>query len=126
MGPEIAAPLTVFGAVVAIVWVAMAYGSRNRGSFYETVRAAIERGTELTPETVRALGAPRSSQYSDIKWGLIWIAVAAACFTFGWSVSAFEPDEDVFRAFLGIGSFPLFVGLALLGYGVVTAVLKKS
>jgi hypothetical protein len=125
MGPEIAAPLTVFGAVVAIVWVAMAYGSRNRAAFFETVRAAIERGTELTPETVRALGAPRSSRYSDIKWGVIWIGVAAACVTFGWAVGSVEPDEEVLRIFMGIAAFPGFVGLALLGYGLATIRSKE-
>ncbi len=120
MGPEVAVPVGTFVMVVAIVWVAMAYASRNRAAFLDTVRAAIERGTELSPELIRALGAPRGARYSDIKWGCIWIGVAAACITFGWALGSVEPEEELFYIFLGIAAFPGFVGIALLGYGIAT------
>ncbi len=117
---EVLVPLGTFAMVVAIVWVVQAHGAKNRSTFYETVRAAIERGADLTPDTVRALGAPKRSRHADIKWGIIWMALAAACVVFGWTVGGLEPDEDVFHVFMGIAAFPGFVGLALLLYGVLT------
>lgn len=120
MGPEFTAPLTVFGAIVAIVWIVQAYISRNRRAVLDTVRAAIERGHELTPETIRALGVPRRSRHGDLKWGVIWLAIAAAIITMGAITSAVEYDDEAFLMTLGVAAFPGFVGIALLFFWLVT------
>jgi hypothetical protein len=125
MDEGIFVPITAFAMVVGIVWVVQAYVSRNRAAFMETVRAAMERGVTLTPELMKSLGAPRSNRYYDIKWGVIWIAVALACIVLGWSIQSVEPDPEILNIMAGVASFPGFVGLALLGYGLVMLRVKE-
>lgn len=120
IGPEIMAPLTVFGSVVAIVWIVQAYVSRNRRAVLETIRSAIDKGVELSPETIRALGMPRRDRHGDLKWGVIWLAVAAAFMTLGWSISLAEADHEALQVMLGVASFPGFVGIALIIFWAVT------
>jgi hypothetical protein len=125
MDESIFIPITAFAMVVAIVWVVQAYVSRNRSVFMETVRSAIDKGVQLSPETIKALGAPKSNKHGDIKWGTIWVAVALAFITLGWSIQSVEPDEEVFRVMAGVAAFPGFVGLALLGYGLAMLRAKE-
>lgn len=123
MNEGILIPVAAFTMVVLVVWLVQAHGARNRAAFLETVRAALDKGVELSPELIKTMGAPRGSKHADIKWGVIWIAVALACVTLGWSISATETDpEDAaegIQIMIGLGAFPGFVGLALLGYGIV-------
>ncbi len=120
MGPEFTAPLTVFGSIVAIVWIIQAYISKNRRAVLETIRMAIEKGQELTPETVRALGVPRRNRHGDLKWGVIWLAIAAACVVAGFIGAKVDYDDEHFWTMLGVAAFPGFVGLALLFFWLVT------
>ncbi len=117
MDVETAVPLGLFAAVVAIVWVAAAYATASRTAYFDAVRAAVERGGQLSPELIRALGAPRGLELADIRCGGIWIAVAAACVVFG-AVAVTEMDDVPFRVFVGIAAFPGFIGLAVLGFGI--------
>jgi hypothetical protein len=111
--------------IVAIVWLAQAYGSKNRSDYQATVRTAIERGVPLTPETLKALGAPQRTRFADIRLGLIWVAVALACAVFGWAVNDASEGEAM-RVFLGFAAFPGFIGIALLGFGIATLLDKKN
>lgn len=129
MDESILVPIASFVMIVLVVWLFQAHSSRNRAAFLETVRAAIERGVELSPELIKTMGAPRASKYADIKWGVIWIAVALACLTLGWSISMTETDpEDAaegIQIMIGLAAFPGFVGLALLGYGIAMRKLER-
>ena len=55
--------------------------------------------------------------YADLRWGIIFIALAAGFVSLGFSIPVDDPTEidGVHRAFLGIAGFPLFLGLAFLG-----------
>ncbi len=119
MDVAILVPMSFFAAVAAIVWVIHAYGARNRAKFHDTVRAAIEQGRELSPETIKLLGAPAPTKYADIKWGVIWIATAAACLVIGWTGYMSEGEAEAMWIGAGVAAFPGFIGLALLGYGLV-------
>ena len=118
MNEDILIPIAAFAMVTGIVWLVMAHGARNRAELMATIRTAIDKGADLSPEVITALGAPRRNKNGDIKWGVIWVAVALACGVFGAAVSFSQQDPEVFWIFLGIGAFPGFVGAALLGYGL--------
>ena len=122
MGPEILAPLTVFGSIVLIVLIAANAGTQRRKATLNTVEEAIRSGQELTPETIKALGMPRKDANGDLKWGLILVAVAASFLVLGWMLS-FE-DEEAFRIMSAVASFPGFIGLVLIGFGLMGK--KKS
>jgi hypothetical protein len=98
-------PITLFLMIGVVLCMFFYFRHRTRQEMQQTVRAAIERGQELSPEVLEALiGDPGGSR--DLRRALIWIAVALGFAGFGWGV-----DEV---ALYGIGAFPLFVGLAYL------------
>ncbi len=120
MGPEILVPLTVFGAIVAIVFIAINGGTQKRKAALQTVEEAIRAGQQVTPELVRALGMPRKDRGGDLKSGAILLAVALAFVVLGWTISGVEEDaEEAFRIMGGIAAFPGFIGLVLIGFGLM-------
>lgn len=99
--------LTVFGVVYCFVY----FRYRTRKVMQATLRAAIERGQDLSAETVLALtGQTAPSANRDLRRGLILLAVALATAGFGVSID----DGDSTRVFLGAAMFPLLIGFAYL------------
>ena len=83
---------------------------RSRREMQETIRAALDKGQELSPELIDRLGEPKKPKDRDFRLGIIWVAVAAAFAIFAFAV----PEEDAFRPLLGIASFPFVIGVAYL------------
>ena len=120
MGPEILVPLTVFGSIVAIVFIAINGGTQKRKAALNTVEEAIRAGQQLTPELVRSLGMPHKDRGGDLKSGAILLAVAVAFVVLGWTISGIDDDaQEAFRVMVGIAAFPGFIGLVLIGFGLM-------
>jgi hypothetical protein len=97
--------------VVASLFFWLRY--RGRVNLQQTLRTAIEKGHEVTPELVASLGGSQShSRYRDARLAVIWLAVAAGLILFGAGMSAIE--EEVFSIMLAISAFPFMIGLAYL------------
>ncbi len=81
----------------------------------QTIRAAIDKGQELTPELVESLGKPaRPSKDKDLRYALIWIAVALGFAAMGAGIGAAEGEEEAFLIISGLASMPMLIGLAYL------------
>jgi len=119
MGVGIMVPLGLFAMVVAIVFIAINGGTQKRKAALSTVEEAIRAGQQVTPELVRALGMPRKDRNGDLKSGGILLAVAAALVVFGLMGSGIDGDEDMRTIFAGIAAFPGFIGLVLIGFGLM-------
>jgi len=119
MGVEIMVPLGLFAMVVAIVFIAINGGTQKRKAALSTVEEAIRAGQQVTPELVRALGMPRKDRNGDLKSGGILLAVAAALVVFGLMGSGIDGDEDMRTIFAGIAALPGFIGLVLIGFGLM-------
>lgn len=115
MGPEIVAPVGAFTMVVLVVWVIMHYMFKRRAEAYHTMRVAVEKGQVLTPEAMEAM-ARMTSPLADLRKGIIFIAIALGFGSFAMIMGAEE--QDVIYPVLGIGCFPLFIGLAFVGLHV--------
>lgn len=120
MGPDVLAPLTVFGSVVLIVWVIVSNRTRRNREVLETVRTAIQSGQAMTPETIRALGVERKKKGGDIRWGVILVSIALAFVTLGYTIGAVDGGdaEEAFVIMTGVAAFPGFVGVALIVMGL--------
>ncbi len=110
MGPEVAVPLAFFAALVAILSVFLAARYFIRKQVHETIRQAIDKGQELTPEILERLGETPKSPESDLRRGIFAVGVALAFVVFGFAI----PEQEALRPMLGIGAFPLLIGLAYL------------
>lgn len=104
-------PITMFVVIGLIAIVFFYFRFRARRELQHTLRAAIDKGMELTPEVLDRLGDPKPSGNADMRRGVIAIAIGVACAAFGLLVG----DADAIGPFLGIGAFPFLVGIAYLG-----------
>jgi hypothetical protein len=99
-------------AVVILVFLFLRY--RARLDYQLTVRLAVEKGQQLTPEFLERLAERANSQERnpnrDLRFGAIAIAIGVAIGSFGWIIG----EPDAVRPLMGVGNLPFLVGVALL------------
>ena len=123
MDVAIFVPLGAFLAIVVIVWISQHFTAKKRAEAYATVRMAIEKGQEMTPEAMEAM-TRIAHPLADLRRGVLLIAL-----TFGFVALAIivsTEDEDAIRPLLGIAVFPLSLGLAYIGLHVFTNEKKNA
>jgi len=107
-------PITIFisAAIVFIVFLFLRY--RTRYDYQRTVRLAVEKGQQLTPEFLERLNDRAIQQERnpnrDLRLGSICVAIGLAIGSFGLILG----EPDAVRPLMGVGNLPLLVGLALL------------
>lgn len=104
-------PITLFICLAVVVALFLYFRFRSRREAQQTVRAALEKGAELTPELLQQLGEPQRPRNSDMRRGVIGISLGIGFAAFGLLLG----EEDAVRPFLAIGAFPLLIGIAYLG-----------
>jgi uncharacterized protein DUF6249 len=116
MQEDVVVPIAIFGCFALIVWMSLFFAAKRRIEAYKTIQLAIEKGQPMTPEALGSLARMRSP-IADLRWGIVLVSIAAGFVAFATVVSFGQVGEGAeFRqAFYGIATFPLFVGLALLG-----------
>jgi hypothetical protein len=76
----------------------------------ETIRVAIDKGQELSPELLERLTNPPIPPNRDLRRGVLNIGLAIAIALFGF----FFPEEDLRGIMASIAMFPLLLGIAFL------------
>ncbi|MCJ7592442.1 MAG: DUF6249 domain-containing protein [Woeseiaceae bacterium] len=104
-------PIVLFIGITVVFVALFWFRYKARSEMQSTIRTALDKGQELTPEVIDRLGHPKASKDKDLRFGIIWIAVALGLVGFGFGI----PDEDdVARIFAGIAGFPFVIGIAYL------------
>ena len=106
-------PITLFGAIVAIIWLYSHYNFKKRLTAHESLRLAIEKGQEVSPELVERMSYLNDPVKSDLRRGILLIAFGVAFIILGMIVPHDEPEG--MRGIIGVSSFPVVRGLAYLG-----------
>ena len=76
----------------------------------KTMRTAIEKGQELTPEVIERLGSPPAAKNRDLRRGIISLAIGFGFIALGLAI----PEEEAVRVMLGVSAFPILLGLGFL------------
>ncbi len=106
-------PIAMFAAIALIFFIVLYFRQRSRADMQQTIRLALERGTELTPELISRLGAPAEpSKNRDLRLGLIWMALAVGLAMCGLAVATFS-IEALYGCLAG-AAFPFAIGLAYM------------
>jgi hypothetical protein len=108
---ELWVPIVLFLSIATVLGLWFYFRYRARREVQETVRAAIERGQELTPEFLERLGEPGDARQSDLRRGVIAAGIGAGFIAFALILG----EEDAVRPLMAIGMFPVMIGLAYLG-----------
>jgi len=105
-------PITMFVGLAVVISLFFWFRYRGRSDLQTTIRSAIERGQELTPEIVDRLGHPTPPKDKDLRLALIWLAIAAGLALCGFFVP--DPSGNAFQGCLAGAAFPLCIGIAYL------------
>jgi len=110
MGEEVFVVLIVFGSIVSILlgWLVLRF--KERVETQQTIRLALEKGNELTPEILRQLNESEPDQNKDLRRAVIWLAVAGALVLAAFAV----PEPEALRGMLTGAAFPFCIGAAYL------------
>lgn len=107
-------PITIFicASVVMLVFLFLRY--RTRYDYQRTVRLAVEKGQQLTPEFLERLAERAIKQERnpnrDLRFGAIAIAIGLAIGSFGLILG----EPDAVRPLIGVANLPFLVGVAML------------
>ncbi len=97
-------------APVVLLGVFFWFRYKTRQQMQETIRIAMDKGQELSPELIDRLGHPKAPKDKDLRLGVIWIAVAI-----GFAMLSFGiPEEEATGPILGVAAFPGAIGIAYL------------
>lgn len=106
-------PIAMFAAIALIFFLVLYFRHRTRADMQQTIRLALERGTDLTPELISRLGAPAEpSRNKDLRLGLIWLALAVGLALCGLAVP--DPSGNALQGCLAGAAFPFAIGLAYM------------
>lgn len=102
--------LLFFVSLTIVLVTALTFRFLVRCLVFLTMKAAIEKNETVDPELIAAIGQGRAGPGSDLRRGMLFLAVAlatvAAAFLLG--------REDALRPLLAVAAFPGLVGLAYL------------
>ena len=112
MQPEIIIPSMLFICLTLAIVLPIFFRYRFRAEVQTTVRSAIEKGQELTPEILERLGESKKPKNADLRKGIMSLMIAFGIAAFGFFVDI--DDEDVGNVFLAIACIPAFVGIAYM------------
>ena len=105
-------PISMFAGITVVLSLVFWLRYRNRRDMQQTVRMALDKGQELSPELIDRLGQPKAPKDKDLRLAVIWLALAIALVLCG----IFVPDPSGY-ALKGIwagAAFPLCIGIGYL------------
>jgi len=105
-------PIAMFASIALIFFIVLYFRQRSRAEMQQTIRLALEKGNELTPEIISRLGEPEPSKNRDLRRALIWLALAVGLALSGYFVP--DPSGQAFRGTLAGAAFPFAIGVAYM------------
>lgn len=100
----------MFIGVTIVLSLLVWFRYKARRDNQETLRIAIERGQELSPELFDQLSNPPVPVNRDFRRGVLSVGVAVGLVLFGF----FFPEEDLFGIMSAIAMVPMLIGIAFL------------
>ena len=109
---EVLVPVSMFAGLTIVVGLLLWFRYKNRNDMQQTIRLALDKGQELSPELIDRLGAPKIGKGRDLRLALIWLALAVALALCGLAVP--DPSGHALRGCLAGAAFPFSIGVAYL------------
>lgn len=103
-------PIVMFVMIGLVFWVMFHFRFKSKAEFQQTIRLALEKGTELTPDLISRLGEPEPSKDRDLRRGLVWLALGAATAALAFGI----PGDDATSIIFSVAAFPVFIGIAFI------------
>lgn len=105
-------PIVMFIGLTVVFSLYFWFRYRSRFDTQQTVRLALDKGHELTPELIDRIGHPKPPKNKDLRLAILWITFAVGLVLIGIAVP--DSDSDVLRAFMAGAALPFVIGVAYL------------
>lgn len=105
-------PISMFIGMTVVLGLFFWFKHKNRNDMQQTIRLALDKGQELSPELIDRLGHPKAGRHKDLRLALIWLALAAGLALCGLAVP--DPTGHALQGCLAGAAFPLALGVAYL------------
>lgn len=105
-------PVVMFLGLTVVFSLLLWFRFRARREMQETLRVALDKGQDLTPEIIDRLGHPKAAPDRDLRLGVIWLAIAAGLAMCGFAIP--DPTGHALHGVLAGAAFPLAIGLAYM------------
>ncbi len=105
-------PIAMFVMIALIFFIVLYFKHRSRAEMQQTIRLALEKGNELTPDIISGLGEPEPTKNRDMRRAMIWMSLAVGLALCGFAVP--DPSGYALRGCLAGAAFPFAIGLAYL------------
>lgn len=109
---EILIPISMFIALTVVLCLFFMFRYKTRSEMQATIRTALDKGQELSPEIIDRLGTPKPPKDKDLRTALVWFALAASTAALGFGIP--DHEGEVLRILMGIAAFPFSLGIAYL------------
>ena len=111
-------PIVMFISLAVVFVFLFWFRFRSRESMNQTIRLALDKGQELSPELIDRLGHPKPGKYKDLRLGVIWLSVALGFALLG--LGAGEFAAEALHGTLAAAGLPFAVGLGYLALYFLT------
>ncbi len=109
---DILVPIAFFAMPALIVWAVSHYRYKSRAKLSDMVQSLIASGQTVDDKLLKSLTVAQKGPHADLRGGLISIAVGIGFTLMGRAIP--EPEAGPIMA--AIGSIPILIGLALIGF----------
>lgn len=103
-------PIVMFISVAVVVIAAYWFRYRARDGVQQTIRIALDKGQDLSPELIDRLGHPKAPKNKDFRLAILWLAIAVGLVLIAFVI----PEPEAFRGILAGAAFPFTIGIAYL------------
>lgn len=105
-------PIVMFISLAVVLIFLFWFRWRARDGMQQTIRMALDKGHELTPEIIDRLGHPKAGKYRDLRLGVIWLSIALGLALLGLGVGSFA--TEALHGTLASAALPFAIGLGYL------------
>ncbi len=105
-------PIIMFISLAAVLIFLFWFRYRSRESMNETVRMALDKGQELSPEIIDRLAQSTGGKYRDLRLGIIWLSIAVGLALLALGVGNFA--TEALQGTLASAALPFAIGLGYL------------
>ncbi len=104
--------IAVFGTIPLVVFIILYFRNKARSKNVELVKAMLDKDKEITPAVIKAVGFSAKRSHSDLRTGMILVAIGIATLLLGGMI----PEDEAQGPMAGLAMFPLLIGVAYLGF----------
>ena len=105
-------PIVMFVSLAVVLIALFWFRWRARDGMQQTIRMALDKGHELTPEIIDRLGHPKAGKYKDLRLGVIWLAISLGLALTALAVGSFA--SEALHGTLASAALPFAIGVGYL------------